>query len=63
VTDKGDRDQPTGAAVARQAADARLVLDQLLALDGEPANPLSGRIDPRHIGAAGMSLGGMTVYG
>jgi dienelactone hydrolase len=63
VTDKDDDNRPTSAAVARQAADASLVLDQLLALGSASGNPLSGRIDPQHIGAAGMSLGGMTVYG
>jgi predicted dienelactone hydrolase len=63
VTDKDADDQPTGAAVRRQAADARFVLDQLLLLNDDPASPLHGLIDAHRIGAAGMSLGGMTVYG
>ena len=63
VTDKDDRDKPTARSVARQAADARFVLDRVLALADDPSSALSGRIDPQHIGAAGMSLGGMTVYG
>jgi dienelactone hydrolase len=63
VTDKDADDKPTGAAVARQAADARFVLGQLLRLGEDPASPLHDRIDPHEVGAAGMSLGGMTVYG
>jgi len=63
VTDKDADDQPTGAAVRRQAADARFVLDQLLLLNDDPMSPLHGLIDAHRIGAAGMSLGGMTVYG
>jgi poly(3-hydroxybutyrate) depolymerase len=63
VTDKDSDDEPTGAAVARQAADARFVIDQLLDLADDPNSPLHGLIDPRRIGVAGMSLGGMTVYG
>jgi dienelactone hydrolase len=63
VTDKDADDTPTGAAVARQAADARFVIDQLLGLADDASGPLHDLIDPRRIGAAGMSLGGMTVYG
>jgi len=63
VTDKDADDKPTGAAVRRQAADARFVLDQLLLLNDDPASPLHGLIDAHRIGATGMSLGGMTVYG
>jgi dienelactone hydrolase len=43
--------------VVDQAADARYVLDQLL--DDATAR----HVDPHEIGIAGMSLGGMTVYG
>ena len=39
------------------------MLDQLLLLNADPASPLYDLIDARHIGATGMSLGGMTVYG
>jgi dienelactone hydrolase len=63
ITDKDADDKPTSAAVRRQAADARFVLDQLLILNDDPASPLNGLIDVHRIGAAGMSLGGMTVYG
>jgi dienelactone hydrolase len=63
VTDKDADDKPTGAAVRRQAADARFVLDELLLQNDDPAGPLHGLIDADRIGPAGMSLGGMTVYG
>jgi dienelactone hydrolase len=63
VTAKDHHGNPTSSASARQAADTRFVLDQLLRLDADPASTLHGAIDPRHVGAAGMSLGGMTVYG
>ena len=43
--------------VVDQAADARYVLDQLL--DDATAR----HVDPHEIGVAGMSIGGMTVYG
>jgi dienelactone hydrolase len=47
-----------------QAADMSFVIDQLLQRSHSNApGPLSGLIDPRHIGAAGMSLGGLSVYG
>jgi len=62
-TEKGADGTPTGAATRRQAADARFVLDRVLALDDDPSSALHGLVDPDHIGAAGMSLGGMTVYG
>jgi dienelactone hydrolase len=45
-----------------QPADMSFVIDQIAELndrDGE----LSGRVDGDHIGAAGLSLGGATVYG
>jgi dienelactone hydrolase len=43
--------------VARQAADARFVLDELF----EEADSL--HVDAREVGVSGMSIGGMTVYG
>jgi dienelactone hydrolase len=43
--------------VAQQAADARFVLDQLL------DRAADHHIDVHEVGVAGMSLGGMTVYG
>jgi dienelactone hydrolase len=63
VTAKNRPGASTGSASSRQAGDARFVLDQVLSLDADPTSPLYGRIDPRHIGVAGMSLGGMTAYG
>jgi dienelactone hydrolase len=56
-TKKDARGKALASEVAQQAADARFVIDELL--DRAPAL----RIDPSKIGVAGMSLGGMTVYG
>jgi dienelactone hydrolase len=56
-TEKDARGKALASEVAQQAADARFVIDELL----DRATAL--RIDPRRIGVAGMSLGGMTVYG
>jgi dienelactone hydrolase len=56
-TKKDARGKAQRAEVIDQAADARFVLDELL-----DRAPLLG-IDPAAVGAAGMSLGGMTVYG
>ena len=39
-------------------------MTRLVAMSQSPKpGPLRGRIDPQHIGAAGVSLGGMAVYG
>lgn len=47
-----------------QAADMRFVIDQMLERSRPQApGPLHGLIDGRRIGAAGMSLGGLGVYG
>jgi len=56
-TKKDARGKALRAEVVDQAADARFVLDELL----DRAETLG--IDPHEVGAAGMSLGGMTVYG
>jgi dienelactone hydrolase len=47
----------------QQPADLSFVITQLLRQSRRAGSPLSGRVDPRHIGAAGHSLGGATVYG
>lgn len=46
-----------------QPGDLEFVLDELLARSRRKTGFLAGRIDPRHIGAAGFSLGGATIYG
>ena len=56
-TKKGANGKALASEVAQQAADARFVLDELL--DRAPAL----RVDATEVGVAGMSLGGMTVYG
>ena len=63
-----NRKQKSGKAVGddlvQQTRDARFVLDEVLDRAAAAApDPLQGRVDPLHIGAAGMSLGGQTVYG
>ena len=39
------------------------VIDEVLKMSRAKAGPLAGLVDARHIGAAGLSLGGGTVYG
>ncbi len=56
-TKKDARGKALRSEVVDQAADARYVLDQVL----DRATEFG--IDPDEVGAAGMSLGGMTVYG
>jgi dienelactone hydrolase len=56
-TAKDARGKALRSEVVDQAADARYVLDQVLDHPGRYG------IDPDAVGAAGMSLGGMTVYG
>jgi predicted dienelactone hydrolase len=46
-----------------QPADLTFVLDQILEANRRPRSPLHQRVDPRHIGLAGLSLGGFTTYG
>jgi dienelactone hydrolase len=45
-----------------QPRDVRFVLDQVLRENHERSSPLHRRIDSRHIGLAGHSLGGATTY-
>jgi dienelactone hydrolase len=60
VKDEQGRSSPTETAL--QAGDLRFVLDRVLAGDHDGTRPWFGRIDAAHIGAAGMSLGGLAVY-
>ena len=46
-----------------QPADVRFVLSEMLRLNADKADPLSGRIDPRRIGAAGHSMGAGVTMG
>jgi dienelactone hydrolase len=64
TTDKDSSGTSLPSNNVGQAADISFVIDQLL--DQGRANatdPAHGLIDARHIGVAGMSLGGQTVYG
>jgi dienelactone hydrolase len=53
----------TDGDYVNQPADVSFVIDQMLARSNEKNNPLARRVDSRHIGVAGLSLGGATVYG
>ena len=61
------RDQSGGSVVigdyVHQPADLHFVLDQVLHLAATPKTPFTGKIDRRHIGLSGLSLGGATAYG
>jgi dienelactone hydrolase len=48
---------------AHQPADMSFVIDQILARSNDNHGPLARRVDKHHIGVAGLSLGGATVYG
>jgi predicted dienelactone hydrolase len=49
--------------VAEQPADVSFVIDEMLRLNTSRKSRLHGAIDPKHIGAGGLSLGGATTYG
>jgi dienelactone hydrolase len=46
-----------------QPGDVRFVLGEMLRLNADRGDPLSGRIDPRRIGAAGHSMGAGVTMG
>ena len=46
-----------------QPADVSFVIDRMLASSDDKNGALAGRVDGEHIGVAGLSLGGSTVYG
>jgi dienelactone hydrolase len=54
--------QATGDYV-NQPADVSFVIDRVVARSKDRDGPLAGRVDQEHIGVAGLSLGGATVYG
>jgi len=50
--------------VGNEPADMSFVIDEVLKMSRPKANgALAGRVDARHIGVAGLSLGGAAVYG
>jgi dienelactone hydrolase len=53
----------TDGDYVNQPADVSFVIDQMLARSKDHDGPLARRVDKRHIGVAGLSLGGATVYG
>jgi dienelactone hydrolase len=54
---------PDLADFANQPADLSFVITQVLDESARSGDPLSGLVDPHHIGAAGHSLGGVTILG
>lgn len=48
---------------ANQPADLSFVIDRVLQQAHHRDSPLYRRVDARHLGVAGHSLGGVTVYG
>lgn len=62
ITDKDEAGNSTISNSVDQAADLSFVIDQVLELGRGSTGPLAGLVDPKHIGAAGMSLGGQAVY-
>jgi dienelactone hydrolase len=48
--------------VANQPGDISFVIDQILEVNADPANPLHGLVDPDAIGVVGHSLGGATTW-
>jgi dienelactone hydrolase len=61
ITAKDTDGRSASTETALQAGDLRFVIDRVLAGDHDAAGPWAGRVDPAHIGAAGMSLGGLAV--
>jgi dienelactone hydrolase len=60
-----NKNAPGGATAAdlpQQPADARFVIDRMLALNAKRSGTFSGIVDPKRIGASGHSLGAMTTY-
>jgi dienelactone hydrolase len=46
-----------------QPGDVSFLIDQMVAVSKNEDGPLSGLVDGKHVGVAGLSLGGATVYG
>lgn len=53
---------PNVMDVVNQPADLSFIIDQLLALSGDPHDAFAAGIDAQRIGATGLSLGGETTY-
>jgi predicted dienelactone hydrolase len=54
--------EPVLADFPEQARDVRFVIDEVLARSAATGTPISGRVDPEHIGLFGLSLGSLTVW-
>ncbi len=64
ITEKDDEGSSTRQESIEQARDLSFVISRLVDASAQLGDgALSDSIDPRRIGAAGMSLGGLAVYG
>jgi predicted dienelactone hydrolase len=54
-------ESPPAVIAKERPADVHAVIDATLAATADPADPLSGAIDPKRIGVAGHSAGGSTA--
>jgi dienelactone hydrolase len=54
--------EPVLGDFPEQARDVRFVIDEVLARSANAGTPLTGRVDPEHIGLFGLSLGSLTVW-
>ncbi len=61
LTHLGTAGGPQFIDVLNQPGDVSFIIDRLLAWSNNPENRFAGCIDPQRIGAAGLSLGGMTT--
>ena len=61
LTHLGTTGGPQFIDVLNQPGDVSFIIDSLLAWSNNPENRFAGCIDPQRIGAAGLSLGGMTT--
>ncbi len=63
-TNVNDQGKAVLADAAEYPGDLSFVITRVLAMSSsDVSGPLQNRVDPRRIGAAGISLGGMAVYG
>lgn len=61
LSNRGAPGGPLVTDVINQPQDVSFVIDKLLTRNADEDDPLFGQIDPARIGAAGLSLGGLTT--
>jgi dienelactone hydrolase len=62
LSNKNSPGGATAADLGQQPADARFVIDRMLALNAKRSDKLAGTVDAKRIGASGHSLGALTTY-